>query len=1374
MSAFSKLKYYARKPVAVIMAASLVTSTVPAVSLVAAAPVYAQQQAETKSNYATKSEAWSDLSQPLTLTFDTHPSKGEDGTATATVSKDAILQYVAAQQFVTDDLAYTPDGTNAISQEINGQLKTINDKLEPELIERMHNPVVSDKSQTVLQDYTLAAVQKDENGYQVNTKVTDVTIDAESVKPSDDAVTVTVNEDGSWTIEIEADEAVSDVSISFEVTGLTYQYNFYYAHTETTVTTDYTEQEQPSNPDEGGAAEGETPATGESGTTEEGGAEDGGEVPGDETVMVPVVHDPVTSTVGGAWFPGEASSDYQNATIDWKDTPQEVTTSGLIAAQDAWTGAQDSIKAFAPTFSGMTYNHEGMESVTSEPMKVRSHLDFAITQKEGDEYYFTPSVKDDGKGSYTVTVEPLHAMDQETTFTVTFTYPDGKEAATITATVEPIAREAIDLSELTTGAAHALDFRMAPDQAKPIKDAANQAVSDATGGKVADLYRQAEVKNTDKYYKADGQALTGADDVTLTQRENTGKEDALNDFAFTGQPSISMKAMERVDWTEPGSAKDLAEKLSISGETLGKTATLKSADMDAENGTWFRTSTTAAWADGSITFTNAETPSVDTTFDGQADFKASGQGTQTGSFFVQDSDSKIVRRIGNVQYLYDNVAPSLTAFEAVPGSRQYKSSDKNIWASEKMSVEFWTNEGAPAADASGINKVDASYTQQGSSEAEQPKSLQNMDPAESTDGGYKYAFDIDADSRVSTKSIKVDLQDKAGNERNDQGINDTVTNIDVANLVAEASAPTINASWDSSDAQNGRYYNHNRSLTLTVNAPFFEYTQEYLGNHAMATITKDGAAWKTVTPGDFTKTGDDTWSCTISFTEDGDYEVSNVNATDVLGRTSTAAGDTFTIDKTTPTMQVSFDNNNVANGKYYNAARTATITITEHNFDPSLVHITPTAGAGNGGEVGQPSISGWSTSGDVHTATVTFPGQGVYTLSVDGMDLATNELTPYTCPEFVVDTLTPEITISGVENMTAYQGDVNPSVAVHDTNLDSATDIHVQVVGTSPYGEEANPFTNDPSITATDASVSYRNPSDVKANDNVYTVVVNAADLAGNTSDDAVTFSVNRFGSTYVISDETGKMLNEYLKFDDTSDVRVTEINPSGLDASQTAVELTRDTSNTTLSADDYTVEQGSASGWQEYVYTVNRDNYDTDGVYRVLFHSQDRAGNVSENEMEGKNAADEGASAQINFAVDDTAPLASFVDLSNTEPYNESSHVAKVTFEDNLMLDHAVVEINGEEVATFDAEQLAQSATQEFTINESTGNQSVRVTVYDAAGNEGEAVMDNVVVTTNAFELWRRNTPLFAGTIAVAVLAAAGVIFVVAKKRSKDGEAEA
>lgn len=1350
MSAFSKLKYYARKPVAVIMAASLVTSTVPAVSLVAAAPVYAQQKAESKSNYATKDATWSDLSQPLTLTFDTHPSQGEVGTATATVSKEAILKYVAAQQFAQDALVYTPDGTNAISQEIKGQLKTINDKLEPELIERMHNPVVSNDRETVLNSYTLAAVQEDDSdsgSYQVNSKVTDVTIDSETVKPSDDAVTVTVNDDGSWTIETNA--AVSSVSISFEVTALTYQYNFYYAHTETTTTTVYAEGEQPSESDEGDTSEGEAPAEDEAA---EGEAE-----------IDFVTSEPVTSTVGGAWFPGEGSSKFQEATVTL-ETPQNVTTSGTIAAQDAWTGVADSINAAKPSVSGLRYSFFDPQTGSATLVSAPEGLEYTIEKDGANDRFFSSKISY-ADGAYVITVSPKRAFkrqDENKTITVEFSYPDGQPAGTIKVTVSPIAPEKIDLSEVKT---EALDFRMAKDQLDDILVAANKAVADQTGGELTDYYESVEFTESglEKYYAADGQSLT-ADDLAFTVRASEGTEeteDPIDNFEITGQPTVQMKSMQTIAWGEDGSG-----NLSLTAETLGGEKTLTAPD----SGTWFRTEASTAWKDGELVQTTAETPSDGLEFSEKSTLAASGQGAQEGTFFVRDGGTQVVKKITGVTYQYDNIAPGLTALNAKAGSREFKSSDGEIWASEKMDVEFMTNEGASDDTKSGIDSVSASYSQKGSSEETEVKDIDY----DTSNGATTYSFSIDEDSEVSAESIKIDLRDKAGNENNNQGIHDTTTNIDVAKLVAEASAPTISTTWDSSDAQNGRYYNHNRSVTFTVNAPFFEYTQQYLGNHAMATITKDGAAWKTVTPGDFTKTGDDTWSCTISFTEDGDYEVSNVNATDVLGRTSTAAGDTFTIDKTTPTMQVSFDNNNVANGKYYNAARTATITITEHNFDPSLVHITPTAGAGNGGEVGQPSISGWSTSGDVHTATVTFPGQGVYTLSVDGMDLATNELTPYTCPEFVVDTLTPEITISGVENMTAYQGDVNPSVAVHDTNLDSATDIHVQVVGTSPYGEEANPFTNDPSITATDASVSYRNPSDVKANDNVYTVVVNAVDLAGNTSDDAVTFSVNRFGSTYVISDETGKMLNEYLKFDDTSDVRVTEINPSGLDASQTAVELTRDTSNTTLSADDYTVEQGSASGWQEYVYTVNRDNYDTDGVYRVLFHSQDRAGNVSENEMEGKNAADDGASAQINFAVDDTAPLASFVDLSNTEPYNESSHVAKVTFEDNLMLDHAVVEINGEEVATFDAEQLAQSATQEFTINESTGNQSVRVTVYDAAGNEGEAVMDNVVVTTNAFELWRRNTPLFAGTIAVAVLAAAGVIFVVAKKRSKDDEAEA
>ena len=1056
--------------------------------------------------------------------------------------------------------------------------------------------------------------------------------------------------------------------------------------------------------------------------------------------------------------------------------PRQLATPAVTSV-DAWAGVGDAIDASKPVVSGLKYAFLNPTSATSTLVTAPEGLEYEIENDRSNNRYFSSEIRYEN-GAYVIVVTPKRAFrkqDEQKTITVSFTYPDGKEAGAIAVTVDPIAPETIDLSTLET---EALDFRMASDQLDDILAAANQAVSDATGGELTDYY--AEVAFTDsglqKYYAADGQSLT-SEDLTFTVRDSKGTEEDEDPIDnFKGNLTVKMKPMEVIDWSpESGDRNSLASNLTITGDSLKDDTTLDAPSMTAD-GTWFRTDATVAWSGGSVVDTGGSmTPTDDLTFGSSVTLEHEGQQTQSGSFFVQDSESGIVRRVDGVEYLYDGVDPELVSFEATgrDGERSVTTSDGNVFAAEHVDVQFTLSEGDASLEggSSGINNVSLSYEQKASSGSTEAKTNSDMKPSS---GDRTYEFTIDDDSKVSTDTISIDVQDKAGNVGENLGADDATVPYDVAEMVSMTTAPTIATSWDTSNAHNGQYYNTNRTVTFTVHAPFFEYTQEYLSGDVMATITKDGSAWKTVTPGDFTKTGDDTWSCTISFTEDGDYVLSGVQVSDIIGRTGTAAGDTFTIDQTAPTMQVTFDNNNVSNGMYYNEARTATITVTEHNFDPSLVNITPTAGAGNGSEVGQPVVSGWSSNGDVHTATVTFPGQGVYTLSVDGMDLATNALTPYTCPEFVVDTVTPEITISGVENMTAYPDAVSPSVAVHDTNLDDATDIHVEVVGVSPYGEGANPFNETPSFTATDATVSYGNPNDIKANDNVYTVVVTAVDLAGNTSNDAVTFSVNRFGSTYVISDETGKMLNEYLKFDDTTDVRVTEINPSGLDASQTAVELTRDTSNTTLSADDYTVEQGSASGWQEYVYTVGRDNYDADGVYRVLFHSQDRAGNVSENEMEGKNAADDGASAQINFAVDDTAPLASFVDLSNTEPYNESSHVAKVTFEDNLMLDHAVVEINGEEVATFDAEQLAQSATQEFTINESTGNQSVRVTVYDAAGNEGEAVMDNVVVTTNAFELWRRNTPLFAGTIAVAVLAAAGVIFVVAKKRSKDDEAEA
>ena len=77
----------------------------------------------------------------------------------------------------------------------------------------------------------------------------------------------------------------------------------------------------------------------------------------------------------------------------------------------------------------------------------------------------------------------------------------------------------------------------------------------------------------------------------------------------------------------------------------------------------------------------------------------------------------------------------------------------------------------------------------------------------------------------------------------------------------------------------------------------------------------------------------------LHFTENADYDfsftykdranrVGNPNYAD-----GTVAKRYFTIDKIDPIVEVSYDNNTVYNGWFFNEDRTATITVTEHNFD---------------------------------------------------------------------------------------------------------------------------------------------------------------------------------------------------------------------------------------------------------------------------------------------------------------------------------------------------------------------------------------------------------------------------------------------------------
>lgn len=1358
MSMFDKLKAYSRKPAAVILATVMATSTIPTTPIAqAVTAAYAaetsQEQPKDAKKAETKSVTPADLGindidnwngNDQTVTYSVHIDKG---TPNVTIKAETIAKLIDEQVRAQagDQFKYDPNAKTGVSKVVNDELAGI--KLPDGCKDK--------------------AVSKDKNGEYLVTTSLDTKSLAYTVSP---AAGVTQNKDNSVTVVGNAD---GEVQLTFTVTKLNYNVSFSYG---------YKKPQEKKDPEPG---KGDTSKKDENADTSNGAKGASGEET--TTPAIPAtpeqsydrvdVEKPVNCKT-------QFAPDYSKVVFQ---TPGKLTFKEYYSNLDPSAFAEvDATDLYYKTTHAPYVISLGYKGLRGEIKNSNEEFDAELTGDDKQNLEIKPNKHFDGGD-----------------FTINWYYPNNQPVNDATTTVHvKIAKRTIDLGHVTPSpvddlavTADALPFRMANDkqQSAALKKSLNEAVAklvknyqmdnpEFEADDISDFFDSAEILNdkdmNDLYYgSAERQNFKlGSGNLKLTPRKVKSDDDVLSNYTFVGSPIIEVKKMDSAVWSDTSGDRSLASKLTISGKGLNNEE-FHFSEPDAR---WIHEKGTYTWKDGTIALAN-DPISSDTKFAASyqdADkLETMSEGSVDRRFYVKDSDG-VIHKITNTTYKLDHTAPVLTAFNASPhgSEKTIKQNKLSVWAAEQMDVDFLTSEGPETGTASGMSKAQVSYVEEGSTGEKRisPNKLNHKD------GTNAYGFSINANSKVAVKSISLDLTDNAGNvspepqKYNSPSVKDCNVK-EIEELMADTTAPTISTSWDTSAASNGKYYNSNRTLTITINAPFFNYVQQMMPEYAVATITKNGSDWETVKPGNFTRIeGTDTWVKTVTFTEDGDYEVKNVNVQDVIGRGADAKGDTFTIDKTAPKLNVSWNTEAAQNGKYYNAARTATITVEEHNFDPNLFKIEAPVSAGNGEEATPAQIGGWSSNGDTHTATVTFPGQGVYTLSVSGEDLASNKSESYTSPEFVIDTIKPKIDIQNVVNRTAYAGEVAPTAAVHDTNLADGTSIEVSKISYPLSKDDPNPYAGAAiNTSATDKSVSYLNPAKTKGNDGVYTLTVQAVDLAGNTESEAVTWSVNRFGSTYVISDNTGKMLDQYLKSAKTTDVKVTEINPSGLDDNKTSVELTRDTKNTTLkSGDNYTTDADTTSGWSEYNYTVSKSNYDKDGAYRVLFHSEDAAGNSSENTMEGKNAKKSGAAAEINFAVDDTAPIASFVDLASNGKYEESSHKAKVSFEDNLKLSKAQIKVNGKTVATFTADQLEKSPIREFTLDGSSSKQDVTVVAWDAAGNKSkELKATGVLVTNDSFVLWMNNLPLMVGTIVAIVVVAGGIYLVVAKKRKENEE---
>lgn len=579
----------------------------------------------------------------------------------------------------------------------------------------------------------------------------------------------------------------------------------------------------------------------------------------------------------------------------------------------------------------------------------------------------------------------------------------------------------------------------------------------------------------------------------------------------------------------------------------------------------------------------------------------------------------------------------------------------------------------------------------------------------------------------------------------------------------DKTAPTIQVVYDNNtpDEQYTNYYNADRTMTITVTERNFS-AADFLclitnGNeHPDSQIPKLVGwteNWNREDP------NRSTYTATVKYTADGDYET-DLSFKDLAGNAAVEKPEkqVFTIDQTLPMVSVSYrDAAAVSNGYYYSGQRVAVITIVEHNFDDSRVEITGTA-VNDGTAVTFPSHTRWTSSGNTHTATITYSADAEYVFDIAFRDMAGNASADYAGDKFVVDNQDPEITISGVEHLSANNGVIAPVIEYSDTNFNRDT-VSIELVGVN-NGQVY--YSGSYSDLKNGQRFAYDNfDMDDQQVDDIYMLTVTVTDLSGRTSTQSITFSANRHGSTYDLT-QLESVNGKYVQSE--IDLVFYEINVDELLNETIKIRLTHNGSTRELvKGTDYTYEavSGSTEQWYRYEYRIKAELFAADGTYSVAVYSVDRADNINEN-------IDEKKQADITFGVDKTEPIINVADLESNEQYNEAVKTVTLEIRDNMLLQSVVIELNGEPVEfTVDGDLYT------FQIPESKQTQSVKIVATDASGRQLVTEIDGITVSTNLLILWFRNTPLFIGTLAGTGAIGLGIFFLILFKKKKKEEEE-